>query len=145
MDINIRITKGLDSIQDSHALRNEVFFKEQGIPAELDLDGLDPTSYHMLAYKNDHIIGTARLTPIDSSKAILSRVAVKKDFRGSGIASKLVKASLDQAEQIKTQLIEITPHEYLKEFYEEFGFKYTNEAGEVAGHPLVKMELPIRY
>ena len=143
MQISIRVSQSLESIEESQSIRNEVFFEEQGIPVELDLDGRDNKSYHMLAYANDHVVGAARLTPIDHNKAILSRVAVKKEYRGFGIASQLVKTSLNQAEIIKVHSIEITPHEYLKEFYETFGFKFVKTAGEVTGHRLIKMELPV--
>lgn len=143
MDIDIRVSQSSESIKESQTIRNEVFFEEQGIPIELDLDGRDDKSYHMLAYANDHVVGAARLTPIESKIAILSRVAVKKEYRGFGIASKLVETSLIQAEKIEVHSIEITPHEYLKEFYETFGFKFVKKAGEVTGHRLIKMELPL--
>ena len=143
MEVNIRVSQSLESIQESQIIRNEVFFEEQGIPIELDKDGRDIQSYHMLAFINNQVVGSARLTPIENKKAVLSRVAAKKEFRGFGIASKLVKISISQAEKLKVHSIEITPHEYLKEFYETFGFKYIKKAGVVSGHRLIKMEIPV--
>ena len=145
MKVNVQVSQQLESIVESQGIRREVFFEEQGIPIELDLDGCDNKSYHMLAYVNDQVVGVARLTPIENKKAVLSRVAVKKEYRGFGIASKLVKASVVQAKKLKVRSIEITPHEYLKEFYETFGFKYIKKAGAVTVHRLIKMELPLCF
>lgn len=143
MKINILVSQNLEAIKASQKIRNEIFFEEQGIPIELDIDGRDNQSYHMLAYVDNQIVGAARLTPIENKKAVLSRVAVKKEFRGNGIASKLIKTSLIQAEKLKFHSIEITPHEYLKAFYETFGFRYIKKAGAVTGHRLIKMEIPV--
>ena len=140
MDVTIQVSQSLESIEASQRIRNEVFFEEQGIPVELDMDGRDSQSYHMLAYVNGQVIGTARLTPIENSKATLSRIAVKKEFRGGGIASRLVKTSLIQAKELGIESIEMTPHEHLQTFYEAFGFTYVESAGEVIGHKLIKME-----
>ena len=141
MEIDIRVSQSSESIQESRLIRNEVFFEEQGIPLELDLDGRDSISYHILAYVNDQVVGVSRLTPLENNKAVLSRIAVKKEYRGFGIASNLVEASLIQTGKLKVNYIEMTPHEYLKEFYERFGFQQIENAGDVAGHRLVKMEL----
>ncbi len=142
-DMRIEVGQSSESIQASYKIRNEVFFEEQGIPMELDLDGCDHKSHHLLAFVNGQVVGISRLTPIENKKAILSRVAVKKEYRGFGIASKIVKASLIQAEKLKVRNIEITPHEYLREFYETFGFKYIEKAGAVTFHQLIKMEMPL--
>lgn len=141
MEIDIRVSQSTESIQESQLIRNEVFFEEQRIPFELDLDGRDSMSYHILAYVNDQVVGVSRLTPLENNKAVLSRIAVKKEYRGFGIASNLVEASLIQAGKLKVNCIEMTPHEYLKGFYETFGFQYIEKAGDVAGHRLVKMDL----
>ena len=140
MNVTIRISQSLEAIKASQSIRREVFVEEQGIATELDVDGQDNRSFHILATVNNEVVGTSRITPLENGEGVLSRVAVKKAFRGAGIASKLVKAALDQAMDMDLQRVEINPHDHLKAFYETFGFTFLEEAGEVSGHPLIKME-----
>ena len=144
MKIKIKVAQGLASIIESQKIRNEVFVQEQGIPLDLDLDGCDDNSYHSLAYGNNQVVGTARLTLIENNKAVLARVAVLKDFRGLGVASKIVKELLLQAEKLNVGKIDIYPHEYLKGFYETFDFKYIDKSKVVGNHQLIKMEKILR-
>ena len=130
----------MESILESQKIRNEVFVQEQGIPSELDIDGKDDHSYYALAYTNNQTIGAARLSLIANRRAVLARVAVQKEFRGFGVASKIVKASLLQAEKLNIKKVDIYPHEYLRDFYESFGFKYIERSEVVANHQLIKME-----
>ncbi len=140
MKVKIQVCKDFESILESKKIRNEVFVHEQGIPFELDSDGWDDKSHHVLAYANNQVVGVARLALIENNEAVLARVAVKKECRGFGIASKIVQASIKQAEKLNVSKIEISPHEHLKEFYESFGFKYVKKSEKVATHQLIKME-----
>ena len=144
MKIKIKVAQDMESIIESQKIRNEVFVQEQGIPLELDLDGWDGNSYHALAYGNNQVVGVARLALTGDNKAVLARVAVLKEYRGFGIASKIVKASLLQAENLNIRKIDIYPHEYLKGFYESFGFKYIEKSEVVGNHQLIKMEKTLR-
>ncbi len=144
MKIKIKVAQDLESIIESKKIRNEVFVQEQGIPIELDLDGWDDNSYHALAYDNNQVVGVARLALTENNKAVLARVAVLKEFRGFGIASKIVKASLLKAENVNIRKIDIYPHEHLKGFYESFGFKYIEKSEVVGNHQLIKMGKTLR-
>ena len=81
------IGNGAELISKSQAIRNQVFVKEQGIPIELDLDGLDEQSYHALVTDKNSLVATARLTIVKDKNAVMARVAVLKEYRGSGIAT----------------------------------------------------------
>ena len=144
MKIKIRVAQDLESIIESQKIRKEVFVQEQGIPIELDLDGWDDNSYHALAYDNNQVVGVARLTLTENNKAVLARVAVLKEFRGLGIASKIVKALLLKAENLSIRKIDIYPHEHLKGFYESYGFKYIEKSEVVGNHQLIKMGKTLR-
>ncbi len=144
MKIKIKAAQDLESIIESQKIRNEVFVQEQGIPIELDLDGWDDNSYHILAYDNNQVVGVARLALTENNKAVLARVAVLKEYRGLKIAPKLVKALLTKAENLRIKKIDIHPHEHLKGFYESFGFKYIEKSEVVGNHQLLKMEKILR-
>jgi len=137
--VKIVVSNDVESIQISQAIRNEVFVQEQGIPLHLDLDGLDCKSYHALAYVDDVAVGVARLALTEGSPAIMARVAIKKDSRGQGIASKLIESIIVKAGQLSINCIEIHAHEYLKEYYEGFGFQYIKQVEKVGEHQLIQM------
>ena len=137
------IGNSAELISKSQAIRNQVFVIEQGIPIELDLDGLDEQSYHALITDNNSLVATARLTIVEDKNAVMARVAVLKEYRGSGIATNLIKALLSHAREINIKLIEIHAHEHLRGFYENFGFKYIKEAEVVGGHQLIEMNYKV--
>ena len=137
------IGNSADLISKSRAIRNQVFAIEQGIPMELDLDGLDEQSHHALITDNNSLVATARLTIVDDKHAVMARVAVLKEYRGSGIATNLIKALLSHAREINIKLIEIHAHEHLRSFYENFGFKYIKKVEVVGGHQLIEMHFKV--
>ncbi|HJO94819.1 MAG TPA: GNAT family N-acetyltransferase [Victivallales bacterium] len=143
MNIQIKIGQTPELILESRKIRKEVFFKEQKIPLKLDSDGLDDNSYLAVAYANNQVVGTARLALTGHRKALLARVAVKKEFRGYGIASKMVNELLLQAEKLNINTVDIHPHEYLKDFYENFGFIYIEQSKIVGNHQLIRMKKKI--
>lgn len=140
MDIIIKVNQDSESILESQKIRKKVFVQEQGIPLALDLDGRDDDSYHALAFTNNQVVGIARLSLVENNNAVLARVAVQKEFRGLGVASRVVNASLLKAENLSVKKISIHPHEHLRRFYESFGFKYIEESEVVGSHQLIRME-----
>ncbi len=141
MDISISIDNRIETIQKSQKIRYEVFVKEQGIPLELDLDGLDDRSYHALAHTGNKAVGTARLTVVDDKQAVLARVAVIRESRGSGIGNQLVRSLLSRARDLEIRAIEIHAHQYLRKYYESLGFNYVRDVEVVGEHQLIEMRL----
>jgi len=137
--VKIIIIKGVELIQISQDIRYEVFVQEQGIPLHLDLDGMDINSYHLLVYIDDVAIGVARLTFGENNHAVMARVAIKKPYRGKGIATKLVESLIAKATQLGISNIEVHAHEYLKEYYESFGFHYIKRVEKVGEHQLIQL------
>ena len=66
------IGNSAELISKSQAIRNQVFVIEQGIPLELDLDGLDEQSYHALVTDNNSLVATARLTIVEDKNAVMA-------------------------------------------------------------------------
>ncbi|WP_432453971.1 GNAT family N-acetyltransferase [Agarivorans sp. QJM3NY_29] len=139
--MRIVVSKDKESIKISQKIRNEIFVREQGIPLHLDLDGLDSNAYHSLAYIDDLAIGVARLALTENNNAVMARIAIKKDYRGNGVATKLIDSLIDKAKQLNINSIEIHAHEYLKEYYENFGFNFVKKVEKVGEHQLIEMRL----
>lgn len=127
-------------IEQAHVIRYEVFVDEQQIPLELDLDGKDQRSVHALLKDGEQLVATARLTIDEDQQATLARVAVTKPFRGRGIASDVVTLMMNYAQVHGVQSISIHAHEYLRAFYEGFGFDFVADSEQVGEHRLIEMK-----
>ncbi|PMJ36488.1 GNAT family N-acetyltransferase [Vibrio cyclitrophicus] len=137
--MEVTVGNSPDLIRKAQFIRNQVFVVEQAIPEVLDLDGLDPISHHVLVTDAENLVATARLYIDDCGHAIMARVAVLQSYRGVGIASKMVAALLEHATQQGAKVIEIHAHQYLKNYYEKFGFEFIREVEIVGEHQLIEM------
>ncbi|WP_018918783.1 GNAT family N-acetyltransferase [Vreelandella zhanjiangensis] len=137
----MEVTIGNDSelIKLARGIRYQVFTREQQIPAELDLDGFDEESFHALVTENGEPMATARLTVKEDGSSIMARVAVSEVYRGMGVASKVVQAIIQYAQNIGVNFIEIHAHSYLRSYYERFGFEFIKEVEVVGEHQLIEM------
>ncbi len=143
MKIKVIVDNDPKSILLSQHIRAEIFGQEQGISADLDIDGQDQSSFHAIAYDNKTAIGVARLALHKNKQAHLARVAIKKDYRSLGIATQLIKTLLIKAEQLDIKDVELHAHNHLQNYYESFGFTFIEQAEQVGSHPLIKMRLCI--
>ncbi|CAK1861943.1 Acetyltransferase [Vibrio crassostreae] len=130
-------------IMKAQSIRHQVFVVEQSIPQILDLDGLDPVSHHALITDEDNLVATARLHIDKSGHSTMARVAVLQPYRGSGIASEIVMVLLKHASEHGAKVIEIHAHQYLKNYYEKFGFEFIREVEIVGEHQLIEMRYNI--
>lgn len=84
------------SLRELHAclkLRGEVFVVGQQICAVPDVDEHDPEAYHVMAWRGDELVGTARLLIKDDGRAVkVGRVAVAAAQRGRGHGGTMMRA-----------------------------------------------------
>ncbi|MFC5735567.1 GNAT family N-acetyltransferase [Cytobacillus gottheilii] len=109
--------------------RTLVFVVEQNCPY-LEVDGKDPSSYHLFKEDNGEIIAYSRILPagVSYQEASIGRVFVKKEYRGQGIAEELLKNSLDFIQnELKETNVKIQAQDYLRKFYRSFGFQTISE------------------
>lgn len=110
-------------------IREQVFIKEQGVPAHLEWDGQEQDSQHFLAFHNDIPVGTARLVKHHK----LTRMAVLKNYRHQGVGSALLKSVARCAMHAgMTELIADAQLTALS-FYLDHGFEVTGESFYDAG------------
>ena len=125
--------------EDSWALkrvREAVFIHEQGIPVELEWDGLDPSCTHVLASDAMlHPIATARML----SDGTIGRMAVLKEWRRRGVGSALMERLLAEARYRQLPQVALNAQAYVTGFYRKFGFETTGEEFRDAGIPHIKM------
>ena len=101
------------------AIRRAVFVEEQGVPEELEWDGLDEHCCHALALgPGEMVIGTGRLTP----DARIGRMAVAREWRGVGVGSAILRALLQDARNAGCTVVSLHAQVHALPFYEQHGF-----------------------
>jgi predicted GNAT family N-acyltransferase len=124
-------------------VREEVFCREQGVPKEEELDGLDERALHLIALEPDGaVVGTLRLLLV-GGEAKIGRVAVKRHWRRRGIASRMLEMALAGARERGCRRARLASQLQATRVYEEAGFAVESEAFEEAGIPHVWMGRPL--
>jgi predicted GNAT family N-acyltransferase len=119
------------------SIREQVFIIEQKVPSDLEWDGLDEQSYHLLAYaENDSPIGTARML-LDGH---IGRMAVLVNHRNQGVGSELLFGLLDIARRHYINKVYLHSQLQAVEFYRRHNFEIISEEFMDAGIPHVTMQ-----
>lgn len=114
------------------ALRHEVFVLEQGVPPDLELDGLDGSAHHWVARRGDAVVGTARARTIGRD-AKAERVAVKSDRRGQGVGRGLMIAIEEWARSAGLDAVRLNAQTEAVPFYESLGYGIEGPPFDEAG------------
>lgn len=127
-------------------LRTEVFVDEQGVPYDLEHDGLDDSCLQLAARDRatGALLGTARLRivvpastgapgePIPAT-AKAERVAVRRSARGRGVGRALMVALEDAARTKGHRVLRLAAQEAAIPFYEALGYRPEGEPFLEAG------------
>lgn len=118
------------------SIREAVFVRELGIPADQEWDGLDPDCAHLLAYDMaGKPIGTARM----QADGHIGRMAVLPDRRGRGVGSALLLMLIDLAAAHGLDEVFLNAQTAAATFYYRHGFIASGEEFETAGIPHIRM------
>ncbi|HWX52579.1 MAG TPA: GNAT family N-acetyltransferase [Solirubrobacteraceae bacterium] len=123
-------------------MRDRVFCGEQGVPKDEEVDLLDEQALHLVALDphGGAVIGTLRLL-ISGGEAKIGRVAVERDWRRRGVASRMLRAALEAARGRGCTSARLAAQLQATELYEAVGFTVNSTTFEEAGIPHVWMEL----
>ncbi len=122
------------------ALRHEVFVIGQNVPAELELDELDPVCDHAVATVDGQVVGTGRLLP----EGVIGRMAVTETRRGQGIGAAVLRALEVRAGARGHQAVELHAQLHAARFYDRAGYQRVSEVYPEAGIEHVTMRKPLR-
>lgn len=121
------------------AIRYAVFVEEQGVPKELERDGHDQVSLHLIARTADGAaIGTARMLP----DGHIGRMAVLPTWRRHGVGSALLTALIRIAGDRGIRGPFLNAQCEAESFYRRFGFVAEGEIFLDAGIRHRRMILP---
>jgi ElaA protein len=108
---------------------------EQGVPMDLERDGLDAQARHFAVKEEDKIIATSRVRMMGSA-AKIERVAVLKEFRSKGIGMILMRYILqDLTKAGNVCLFRLSSQADAIPFYEKLGFRTRGPEYMDAGMP----------
>lgn len=137
--------KQTDDIKASLKIRNEVFIKEQRVPKDLELDEYDKDAMHFIAYCKDQAVGCARARLKDDYLKI-ERVAVLKNFRGKGIAIRLMRFVEEYLQSLyPKKALKLNAQSDVEEFYKKLGYQSIGEYFYEAGIKHIEMKRTPNY
>ena len=111
-------------------LRFAIFVGEQNVPAGIELDDLDASCTHAVAYGTDgKAIGTGRLLPDGQ----IGRMAVVVEWRRRGIGAEILAALTEEARKRGHAEVTLSSQLQAAEFYREQGFIAEGKVYEDAG------------
>jgi predicted GNAT family N-acyltransferase len=101
------------------AIRAKVFIEEQGVSPDLEWDGLDEHSYHVMAFAPDGSpIGTGRLL----QDGHIGRLAVLKEWRRKGVGKALLELLMVVANKMGFEEVKLNAQVTVLDFYACQGF-----------------------
>jgi predicted GNAT family N-acyltransferase len=120
------------------SVREAVFVREQGVPAELEWDELDDGCRHALALSHKgQAIGCGRML----ANGHIGRIAVLPEWRKQKVGTAIMEALLDYARAHDYKQVDVDAQTYALPFYRSFGFVEQGEEFMDAGLPHIKMFL----
>ncbi len=138
MSVEVRVGR-TDDLSALLALRQEVFCVEQGVPIDLEQDGLDTTALHLVALDGGDVVGTCRiLTGGDSWR--LGRMAVRADRRADGIGRQLMDLAHREARAGGARRVSLAAQTPVQGFYERQGYISHGDVFMEAGIPHIRMD-----
>ena len=110
-------------------LRETVFVREQGVPADIEWDGRDSSATHMIALRGERPVGCGRLLPDGK----IGRLAVLAPERGRGTGRRLLEALVDAATEAGLEEVYLHAQQHASDFYRRAGFASSGQPFEEAG------------
>lgn len=120
--LHTKIVSKQEDILKVFSIRSATYIAEQECPYEEEFDGNDYCSSHLLGYVNHEPVACIRIRYF-AKFVKLERLAVRKEYRGSGIAAVIIESAIEYAK--KKGFTKFYGHSRIDliEFWERFGFQ----------------------
>ncbi|WP_210491459.1 GNAT family N-acetyltransferase [Patulibacter sp. SYSU D01012] len=131
--IELHWVRSSAELRAAMALRFRVFCDEQGVPREEEVDAYDDIARHAVAVTPDGtVVGTMRL--ISKGRVVkVGRVAVAPEWRGHGIASRLLERAEEYARGVRADELRLAAQVRAMALYEKAGYRPVGEPFPEAG------------
>jgi predicted GNAT family N-acyltransferase len=121
------------------ALRHAVFVLEQNVPEEIERDQYDAGAIHVVAIAEGDVVGVLRIVDM-GEHAKIGRVAVRKDWRGKGVARTMMQYAMDLSRRNGQPRFYLSAQLDALGLYEKLGFSAFGEPFVEAGIDHVAMK-----
>lgn len=135
MNIKWTTNTNTPTYKDALAIRYKVFVDEQNVPADLEIDEFENTSLHLVLYEAKKPIATARIYEQANETYKVQRVAVLKEYRTSGVGTRLMKEIEEKAKLHKAIKLTLGSQNTAIPFYEKLGYEVSSNEFMDAGIP----------
>ena len=92
--LSVRMARGLEEMMMAFAVRASVFMVEQSYSYFEDFDGNDMCASHFIGFVGEEPAATLRVR-VFGSFAKIERMAVRKEFRNTRVASRTIEAAVE--------------------------------------------------
>ena len=140
MEFTIHTVTWHDAEPLLRGVREAVFIREQGVPEELEWDGLDEGSHHVLALSNaGQAIGCGRILP----NAHIGRIAVMHEWRGKKVGTAILEGLLAYASSRGYPEVDLDAQVHALPFYQHVGLVVEGEEFMDANIPHRKLRMKL--
>ena len=144
-DRSVRLVRDQADRAAAYQVRFDVFVTEQLVPADLELDDLDETADHFVAFDDGRAVGAGRLVleppgfagadPELGTVAHLGRLAVRPETRGTALGVALVAEIERRAAARGLRVVALSAQTHALGFYERLGYVAHGPVFDDAGLP----------
>lgn len=125
------IVSNQEELNECFDIRIKVFVEEQNVPADLELDEYDESPAacrHLLLRDGEQGVGTGRWKFYDEQgTAKLQRVAVRKEYRGTGAGKMIILAMEKDAKEHGAKSSILDGQCQAEGFYRKLGYEVISE------------------
>jgi predicted GNAT family N-acyltransferase len=128
--ISVQVARTIDDFLRAAVIRAAVFVGEQRCPYDEEFDGNDFTATHLIGFVGSEPAGCLRIRYF-SDFTKLERLVVRKEFRSSGLARRLVEAGVEFCRTKGYTRMCTYAQKRLVGFWGRCGFKMSDPAREL--------------
>lgn len=111
---------GNEDFDACRAIRTAVFVEEQEF--EKEFDEIDPIAWHVVIWDGIQAVATGRIFSNKDGSYTIGRVAVLKNYRGTGVGSTVIQSLESKARELRAPSIHLSAQLQAVGFYQKMGY-----------------------
>lgn len=141
--VTTKVAHTIEEMMQAFAVRAAVFLSELACLYTEEFDGNDFTATHLLGYVDGEPASTCRIRYF-ADFAKLERLAVRREFRKSGVAAEMIEYALEFCRQKGYRKLHGHCEEHLLPFWQKFDFQPIEaDRFVILGHEYIEIECPL--